>query len=50
MSAANRRFAFMQNRALADPAAIEAVAGDTLRSWFNTYDGMEGGGPLVTMA
>lgn len=37
-------------RALADPAAIEAVAGGTMRSWFNTYDGMEGGGPLVTMA
>jgi hypothetical protein len=37
-------------RALADPAAIEAVAGGTLRSWFNTYDGMEGGGPLNTMA
>lgn len=37
-------------RALADPAALEAVAGGTLRSWFNTYDGMEGGGPLVTMA
>jgi hypothetical protein len=38
------------NRALADPAAIEAVAGGTLRSWFNTWDGMEGGGPLVTMS
>lgn len=38
------------NRALADPAAIEAVAGGTLRTWFNTWDGMEGGGPLVTMA
>jgi hypothetical protein len=37
-------------RALADPAAIEAVAGGTLRTWFNTWDGMEGGGPLVTMA
>jgi len=37
-------------RALADPAAIEAVAGGTMRSWFNTWDGMEGGGPLVTMA
>lgn len=37
-------------RALADPSAIEAVAGGTLRTWFNTYDGMEGGGPLVTMA
>jgi len=38
------------SRALADPAAIEAVAGGTLRTWFNTWDGMEGGGPLVTMA
>lgn len=37
-------------RALADPAAIEAVAAGTLRTWFNTFDGMEGGGPLVTMA
>ncbi|WP_434480229.1 hypothetical protein [Gemmatimonas sp.] len=37
-------------RALSDPAAIEAVAGGTLRSWFNTWDGMEGGGPLNTMA
>ena len=32
-------------RALADPAAIEAVAGGTLPSWFNTYDGMEGNEP-----
>ena len=38
------------NRALADPAAMQAVAGGTLRKWFNTWDGMEGGGPLVTMA
>ena len=38
------------NRALADPAAIEAVAGGTVRTWFNTWDGMEGGGPLVTMS
>jgi hypothetical protein len=38
------------SRALSDPAAVEAVAGGTLRSWFNTWDGMEGGGPLVTMA
>lgn len=37
-------------RALADPAALEAVAGGTLRTWFNTWDGMEGGGPLVTMS
>ena len=38
------------SRALADPAAIEAVAAGTMRTWFNTWDGMEGGGPLVTMA
>jgi len=38
------------SRALADPAAIEAVAGGTFRSWYNTWEGMEGGGPLVTMA
>jgi hypothetical protein len=38
------------SRALADPAAIEQVAAGTLRTWFNTFDGMEGGGPLVTMA
>jgi hypothetical protein len=37
-------------RALADPTALEAVAAGTLRTWFNTFDGMEGGGPLVTMA
>lgn len=38
------------SRALADPAAIEAVAGGTLRTWFNTWEAMEGGGALVTMA
>ena len=38
------------SRALADPAAIEQVAAGTLRTWFNTFDGMEGGGPLNTMA
>ena len=38
------------SRALADPNAIEAVAGGTVRSWLMTYTGMEGGGPLVTMA
>lgn len=37
-------------RALSDPDALEAVAGGTLRTWFNTYDGMEGGGALVTQA
>lgn len=28
-------------RALADPKSLEAVAGGTMRTWFNTYDGME---------
>lgn len=37
-------------RALADPAAIEAVAGGAVRIWFNTYEGLSGGGPLVTQA
>ena len=37
-------------RALSDPAALEAVAGGTLRSWFNTYDGCEGNCVLVTQA
>ncbi len=37
-------------RALADPAAINAVAGGAVRIWFNTYEGMEGTGPLVTQA
>ncbi|MCC7053775.1 MAG: hypothetical protein IT355_10945 [Gemmatimonadaceae bacterium] len=37
-------------RALADPAALEAVAGGTMRTWFNTYDGCEGNCVLVTQA
>jgi hypothetical protein len=37
-------------RALADPSAIEAVASGTMRTWTNTWDGMEGGGVLVTQA
>ena len=37
-------------RALSDPAALEAVAGGTLHSWFTGYQGMMGGGPLSTMA
>jgi hypothetical protein len=37
-------------RALSDPAALEAVAGGTLRSWFNTYEGCEGNCVLVTQA
>ncbi len=37
-------------RALSDPAALEAVAAGTLRSWFNTYEGCEGNCVLVTQA
>lgn len=37
-------------RALSDPAALEAVAGGTLRTWFNTYEGCEGNCVLVTQA
>jgi hypothetical protein len=36
--------------ALADPAAIEAIAGGTLRTWFNTYVGTEATGVLSTQA
>ncbi|MBK6486342.1 MAG: hypothetical protein IPF98_05625 [Gemmatimonadetes bacterium] len=37
-------------RALTDPAALEALAGGTLRSWSNTYQGMEAAGVLTTQA
>lgn len=37
-------------RALSDPAALEALAGGTLRSWFNAFDGMEAAGVLTTQA
>lgn len=37
-------------RALADPATIESMAGGAMRVWFNTYEGLEGVGPLVTQA
>jgi hypothetical protein len=37
-------------RALSDPAAIEAVAGGTVRTWFNTFDQAEGNTVLETMA
>jgi starch-binding outer membrane protein, SusD/RagB family len=37
-------------RALADPAAIEAITGGAVRIWFNTYEGLEATGPLVTQA
>lgn len=37
-------------RALSDPAAIEALAGGSVRIWINTYEQLTGGGPLVTQA
>ena len=37
-------------RALADPAALEALAGGTLRTWGRTFDGMEAAGVLTTQA
>ncbi|MEQ1691536.1 MAG: hypothetical protein ABMA00_09640, partial [Gemmatimonas sp.] len=37
-------------RALSDPAALEAVAAGTLRTWFNTYEGCEGNCVLATQA
>jgi len=37
-------------RALADPQGVEAIAGGTFRTWFNTHQGMDGAGPLTTMA
>lgn len=37
-------------RALGDPAAIFAVAGGTLRTWFNVNFDMTTSGPLLTMA
>ncbi len=37
-------------RALSDPAAIEAVAGGTMRTWFNTYIGAEAAAVLSTQA
>ena len=38
------------DRALSDPSAIEAVAGGSVRIWFNTYEGLLAVGPLVTQA
>jgi len=38
------------SRALANPAALEAIAGGTLRTFFNTYNGLEAVGPLTTQA
>ncbi|MGH7711419.1 MAG: hypothetical protein ACREOG_09040 [Gemmatimonadaceae bacterium] len=37
-------------RALADPAALEALAGGTLRTWFSAWDGMDPAGALTTQA
>ena len=37
-------------RALSDPAALEALAGGTLRTWSNAYFGMEHAGVLTTQA
>ena len=37
-------------RALSDPAALEAVAGGAMRTWFNGYEGCEGNCVLVTQA
>lgn len=37
-------------RALSDPAALEAVAGGTLRTWINTFDANEGNIVLLTQA
>ncbi len=37
-------------RALSDPAALEAVAGGTLHTWFTGYEGNMAVGPLSTIA
>jgi hypothetical protein len=37
-------------RALSDPKGVQAIAGGTLRTWFNTHQGMDAAGPLTTMA
>lgn len=37
-------------RALADPASLEALAGGTMRTWYNAYNGCEGNCVLVTQA
>jgi len=37
-------------RALSDPAALEAIARGTIRSFFNVYNGLEAVGPLTTQA
>ena len=37
-------------RALSDPAALEGLVGGSVQGWFNTFEGLEGTGPLVTQA
>jgi starch-binding outer membrane protein, SusD/RagB family len=37
-------------RALSDPATIEAVAAGAMRTWFNAYTSLRGAGVLVTQA
>jgi len=37
-------------RALSAPAGVQSIAGGTFRTWFNTHQGMDGAGPLTTMA
>jgi hypothetical protein len=37
-------------RALSDPAALEAVAGGTMHTWFTGYQGTMAAGPLSTLA
>lgn len=37
-------------RALSDPASLEGLVGGAINVWFNTYEGLEGTGPLVTQA
>jgi hypothetical protein len=35
---------------LTDPNAVEALAGGALRTWFNSWEGLRGSGPLSTAA
>src|SRR3981081_1890033 len=37
-------------RVLSDPKGVQAIAGGTFRTWFNTHQGMDAAGPLTTMA
>lgn len=37
-------------RVLSDPGGVQAIAGGTLRTWFNTHQDMDAAGPLSTMA